>query len=73
MINFFKHFLKHPFHSHYIITECKSSRLQELGFTVGTNVMLIDMKFYGKIFNVRGALIAIRNSDMKYLTLKEIA
>lgn len=72
MIKWLRHFFKHPLHTHYTITACTSARLMEHGFIPGTEVMLIDMGFFAKIFKIRGTMVAIRNTDMEYLTLEEI-
>ena len=65
-------FFRHPLHTHYTITACTSPRLMEHGFTPGTKVVLIDMRFFAKIFKIRGTMVAIRNTDMEHLTLEEI-
>jgi Fe2+ transport system protein FeoA len=45
----------------------------ELGFTPGTLAFLIDLKGCGKVFQIRGALIGLRNSDAEFLELEEIS
>jgi hypothetical protein len=44
----------------------------ELGFTPGTLAFLIDLKKFGKVFQLRGSMIGLRNSDMNFLELAEI-
>ncbi len=56
----------------YKILECSDQRLLELGFTPGLEVFLIDLKWFGKVFRVRSALIGLRNSDLKFLKLEKI-
>lgn len=57
---------------HYRIISCTSPRLLELGFIPGTIAFLIDLKKFGKVFQIRGSQIGLRNSDMNFLELAEI-
>jgi Fe2+ transport system protein FeoA len=54
------------------IISCTSSRLLELGFIPDTIAFLIDLKKFGKVFQLRGSQIGLRNSDMNFLELEEI-
>ena len=71
MLKKIKNFFSHPLHKHYTIVSCSHKRLLEHGFTPGTEVTLIDIKFFGNVFMIRGTMIGIRNEDMRSLTLKE--
>lgn len=44
----------------------------ELGFTPGTLAFLIDLNGFGKVFQIRGAMVGLRNSDADFLELEEI-
>jgi Fe2+ transport system protein FeoA len=54
------------------IISCKNIRLQELGFTPGTIVKEIPSGF-GKVFEIRGAKIAIRSSDLSAIVFEKVA
>ena len=54
------------------IISCKNQRLLELGFIPDTIAFLIDLKKFGKVFQIKGAMIGLRNSDMDFLELAEI-
>lgn len=57
---------------YYKIISCTSSRLLELGFIPDTIAFLIDLKKFGKVFQIKGAMIGLRNSDAEFLELEEI-
>jgi Fe2+ transport system protein FeoA len=54
------------------ILRCNNSRLLELGFIPDTIAFLIDLKKFGKVFQIKGAMIGLRNSGAEFLELEEI-
>jgi len=54
------------------IISCRNIRLQELGFIPGTIVKEIPSGF-GKVFEIRGAKIAIRSSDLSAIVFEKVA
>jgi Fe2+ transport system protein FeoA len=57
----------------YKIISCNNTRLLELGFIPGTEVFLINLKWFGKVFQLKGAMVGLRNSDAEFLDLEQIS
>ena len=53
------------------IVSCSNPRLLELGFISGT-IVKIHSRWFGELFEIRGSIIGLRASDVKFLELEKI-